>query len=109
MEPETLIHPMEHLFQPKNEYYVYYLIDSTNNQPFYVGKGHRTRKAMYSSGFVDRVSKEIRLLSPDGTIIITKNISQFCRDNGLQSGNLYKVLNGKIKKHRGWKLPPKVV
>lgn len=65
----------------------------------------QTRKAMYSSGYVDRVSKEITLLSPSQEIVIAKNISKFCRDNNLQNGNLYKVLRGKIKSHKGWTLP----
>lgn len=64
-----------------------------------------TRKGMFSSGYVKRVSKEISLVSPSGEIVIAKNISKFCRDNNLQNGNVYKVLRGKIKSHRGWTLP----
>ena len=64
-----------------------------------------TRKGMFSSGYVDRVSKEISMVSPEGITITTKNISQFCRDHNLQNGNLYKVLRGKMKTHRGWSLP----
>ncbi len=66
-----------------------------------------TRKGMFSSGYVERVSKEISLMSPDGKIVTAKNISKFCRDNNLQNGNLYKVIRGKMKTHRGWSLPYK--
>jgi hypothetical protein len=32
------------------------------------------------------------------------NLTQMCRIYGLQNSNIYKVINGKIKQHRGWKL-----
>ena len=67
-----------------------------------------TRRGMYSSGFIDRISKEITMVSPEGIIVTAKNISQFCRDHNLQNGNLYKVLRGKMKTHRGWSLPTEV-
>lgn len=63
-----------------------------------------TKKGMAASDYVDRISKEITLISPDNKIVVAKNISKFCRDNGLQNGNLYKVLRGKIKSHKGWTL-----
>ena len=67
-----------------------------------------TKIGMRLSDYVDRVSKELTLQSPLGEIVTIKNISKFCRDQGLQNGNLYKVINGKIKSHRGWMLPPLV-
>lgn len=66
-----------------------------------------TRRGMYSSGHIDRISKEISMISPNGILVTRKNISQFCRDYNLQNGNLYKVINGKIHSHRGWTLPQK--
>jgi hypothetical protein len=67
-----------------------------------------TRIGMYSSGHIDKISKEITLLSPSGELVTSKNISKFCRDNNLQNGNLYKVINKKIHSHRGWRLPSSV-
>jgi len=31
-----------------------------------------------------------------------KNLNQFCRDNGLSPGNLYKTLTGEIHYHKGY-------
>lgn len=60
---------------------------------------------MYESGYVDKVSKTIKLKNPFGEVVESKNISKFCRDNGLTNSNIYKLLKGTIKKHKGWTLP----
>ena len=38
-----------------------------------------------------------------------KNINKFCRENNLGNANLYKVIRGKIKQHRGWTLPTTIL
>ena len=45
-----------------------------------------------------------RFKSPIGEIFETKNMSRFCRENGLQQGNLSKVVAGIRIYHRGWSL-----
>jgi len=37
-------------------------------------------------------------------VLLEKNLAQFCLSNGLDKGNLRKVLNGKNKSHKGWRL-----
>lgn len=68
-----------------------------------------TRRGMFSSGYVDRVSKSITLKSPTQKIIIAKNISKFCRENNLENANVYKLLSGEIKQHKGWTLPNTII
>jgi hypothetical protein len=65
----------------------------------------KTKIGMANCDYVDRVSKNIRLKNPSGSIIESKNISKFCRDNGLTNANVYKVLRGIIQHHKGWTLP----
>jgi len=43
--------------------------------------------------------------SPTGEVVVAKNVSRFCRENGLQQGNLCKVITGERNHHRGWSLP----
>lgn len=49
--------------------------------------------------------KTFTLKSPDNRLITTKNVSRFCRENGLQQGNMCKVIAGIRTHHRGWSLP----
>ena len=69
----------------------------------------KTKLGMIKSGYIDRISKSITLKSPNGKIITVKNINKFCRENNLGNANLYKVIRGKIKQHRGWTLPTTIL
>lgn len=42
-------------------------------------------------------------LSPDNVETEVVNLSKFCRDKGLQQGNMSKVLVGTRSHHKGWK------
>lgn len=48
---------------------------------------------------------EFTIKSPDGEIIIAKNLTQFAKQHNLQVGNLHRVINGTLKSHKGWTLP----
>lgn len=48
--------------------------------------------------------KEFELVAPDGKVYHSRNVWEFCREHGLQQGNLNKVLLGKRKNHKGWHL-----
>lgn len=52
---------------------------------------------------VEANAKTCTLLSPEGIEVIVSNITDFCRQNGLQQPLLSKVLNGHRLHHRGWK------
>jgi hypothetical protein len=50
-------------------------------------------------------SKSWRVLSPEGVFLTTGNLSQFCRDNGLDKRLLHKTLpSGDRKTHKGFSL-----
>jgi hypothetical protein len=38
----------------------------------------------------------------DGTIVKTKNIHEFCKNNKLTRSSLYEVMSGKRKQHKGF-------
>lgn len=47
-------------------------------------------------------SKHWRVLSPDGEIFNVYNMSEFCRQNGLDTGGMTRVSKGQQKSHKGW-------
>ena len=49
--------------------------------------------------------RKFRLMSPDGEIYESENVSKFCREHCLLSSEISSVLNGRCKSHKGWKLP----
>lgn len=52
----------------------------------------------------EKVVSSFSVISPTGEIIHSKNTKQFCIDNNLSNGNFCKVLNGKRKSHKGFRL-----
>ena len=48
-------------------------------------------------------TKTWKLTTPDGEIIIQKGLYNFCKERGLDSGNLVRVSQGKQSHHKGWK------
>lgn len=40
--------------------------------------------------------------NPEGTLEVIHNLSQFCRDNGLDQGAMSKVHLGQRNSHKGW-------
>ena len=57
-----------------------------------------------SSGYF---CKEYLIRNPFGEEKIIKNLSQYCRENGLNIGHLHETLYGKRIHHQGYKLIPK--
>lgn len=51
---------------------------------------------------VDFHSKEYKFLSPWGEIFEGKNVSEFCRQNGLVACQMIDVLNSRSLSHKGW-------
>ncbi len=49
--------------------------------------------------------KKYKLISPNGKEYITTNgLVSFCENHSLARSEIYKVLNGIRKHHRGWKI-----
>ena len=44
------------------------------------------------------------ITTPDGTIITTKSLKRYCRDNGLNERNMWLVATGKSKTCKGYKV-----
>lgn len=44
------------------------------------------------------------ITTPDGTIITTKNLKKYCKDNGLNQRNMWLVASGRVKTCKGYKV-----
>lgn len=44
------------------------------------------------------------ITTPDGTIITTKNLKKYCRDNNLNERNMWLVASGRVKTCKGYKV-----
>jgi predicted GIY-YIG superfamily endonuclease len=49
--------------------------------------------------------REFTIESPDGRIVNAKGVKPFAREHGLDAAQLLKVLQGKQRQVRGWRLP----
>ena len=49
------------------------------------------------------LSKSWNVTSPQGTTHTINNLREFCKNNGLDQGNMVKVSKGILKQHKGWK------
>jgi group I intron endonuclease len=53
--------------------------------------------------------KEFIIMGPDEKIYVDKNISKFCRNYNISPAHLSQVISGKLKSHKGWKLPETIL
>lgn len=61
-------------------------------------------KISRSSRGIHRI-KKFQVQSPTGELIATeRGLTDFCREHGLDAGNLHSTLTGRRKQHRGWKI-----
>jgi hypothetical protein len=59
-----------------------------------------------SPEFCSIKTKEFELIDPEGKLVQCKNMSEFCRTNGLQQASLNAVLRGDQLHHQGWTKDP---
>jgi hypothetical protein len=53
---------------------------------------------------IDKLSKSYIIIAPDGSTIIIKNMKRFCRENNLNSGNMFLTARlGGDHNYKGWK------
>lgn len=45
-----------------------------------------------------------KIIRPEGTIEIIKNLNQFCKDNNLNSSHMYDVARGRRKHHKNYRV-----
>lgn len=83
----------------------------TGQSIVYVGKELERRKQFCADRNKDpkfiklsseRRSKEYVVTNPNGDEILIKNLSQFCKDNNLHTGNMTSVAKGKLRQYKGW-------
>lgn len=51
---------------------------------------------------VEALARRYSFVSPSGEIVEIYNMTEFCRNNGLQQGNMSRVHTGKYKYHKDW-------
>ena len=49
-------------------------------------------------------AKQFIVTDPQGEEFHIFNLSKFCRENWLNNGSMYAVINGKIKHHKQWRI-----
>lgn len=79
-------------------------LDLSNKQLLYnicpvAGSSLGSKRSLSSA---NKKAKSFELVDPNGVILQTKNISKFCRDNGLQQANIADVLAEKQLHHKGF-------
>ena len=57
-----------------------------------------------SKSHMGQKAKNWEVVSPTGEVFVICGLSQLCRDNKLDSGNMSKVASGKKSQHKGWKV-----
>ena len=57
----------------------------------------------------DSIAKSYTMISPEGHKVTFKNISQFCKVNGLRKQSMINLSSGKIKTYKGWTIPINIV
>lgn len=51
---------------------------------------------------IEARAKHYSFISPSGEVVNIYNLNEFCRNNGLNHGNMSQVHLGKLKQHKGW-------
>jgi group I intron endonuclease len=57
----------------------------------------------------DSIAKSYTMINPEGHKVTFKNISQFCKVNGLRKQSMINLSSGKIKSYKGWTMPVNIV
>jgi hypothetical protein len=80
-------------------------INSVVNGKCKCHKGWRNISYYGKTEYELKLGNEFVIKSPNGQIIKSKNISEFCRLHNLHTGHFCAVLKNKNKSHKGWTLP----
>lgn len=68
-------------------------------------KGWTLAQPVIERGKKKNVAKELTLINMEGQTIHYKGIRNFCEAYNLDRGAICRVLNGKSRSHKGWRLP----
>lgn len=50
----------------------------------------------------EKLSKNFRVISPDGIVFLGTNLKEFCKTHNLNRGNMSSVCRGEMKSYKGW-------
>lgn len=64
----------------------------------------KEEKEKLKQNTIKRLAKIVELVNPQGKKVKIYNLAGFCKENGLNPGNMHNVLTGKVKSCRGWSL-----
>ena len=108
--------PLTHGWQEgeKNFFYGYKHTEESKqsmseNRPDYSGENNPRYGVKLSQQQIEKFRKskckhKHIFTRPDGSQFVDISISDVAKKNGLQHPNLYRVLKGKNKQHKGWKV-----
>jgi group I intron endonuclease len=65
---------------------------------------HHSEETKKKMSLTSPSSKMYKIISPTGEELIIKNLTAFCRENGLLGSVLSDVACGRRKSHKGWKV-----
>jgi group I intron endonuclease len=74
----------------------------------HLNKGKKTGLKQYKGWHLLGEAPEVKvyyLLSPEGEVVSTTNLSSLCEKYGLNSGSLSQMLLGNLNHHHGWSTP----
>lgn len=64
--------------------------------------GHKSSEKQKKSAF-ETHSKIWEIIDPQGNKFIIRSLNAFCKENGLDQGNMVKVSKNQLKQHKGYK------
>lgn len=90
-----------------------WLYDEKPEQMLYLSTKYNIGKNTGVCSYEHKYGVAAEIISPEGILFKVPNINKFAREHNLDSGNLYRLIVGEQKSHKGWVLPntsvPKVI
>ena len=68
-----------------------------------VAQGRRNAESGHLDRLAELNAKTWEFLNPEGDFITFRNLSRFCKDNGLSAKGMRLVLSGKQSNHKGYR------
>lgn len=72
------------------------------NDPDFQAKHKKNFSDTHKENIGKSRAKRFRLVSPEGVVYEGLNVSEFCKQQGLNRSNVITVCSGKAKLHKGW-------
>jgi group I intron endonuclease len=69
-----------------------------------LGRPSKQKGKVFPSNINNPTAKKYLIQLPDGSQVIIKNLSHFCRENNLTSTEMNKTFTGKARQHKGYRV-----